>query len=203
MKFRLVRRVVDQYREWLTPRGRYLFWLTAALAVLGLNTKGTQVFKLFAVTAAMLAVASLFAAWRAPRVELSCALPHRLTAGAPLELPLRLATRASSFLRPLLVSFPRGFGVAAEPRQSLVVASSEEPIRTRVSLRADRRGRYVVRGPTVRATDPLGLVGSRALRLPEQMVVVYPRFYRMESFRLPLGRRHQPGRHPSRVEDGG
>ncbi len=191
MKFRLVRRVVDQYREWLTPRGRYLFWLSASLAIVGLNAKGTQVFKIFAVTAAMLSLATFFALLRAPRAELSCALPVRATAGTPVSIPLRLSVECSS-LRPLLVSFPRS-RVVIEPRQSLVVADSDEPYRETVTLQADKRGRYVVRGPTVRGTDPLGLVGSRCKRSQDQVLLVYPRFYAMESFELPLGRRYQPG----------
>lgn len=191
MKFRLVRRVVDQYREWLTPRGRYLFWLTAFLAIVGLNTKGTQVFKIFAVTAAMLLLAVFFALVRAPRAELSCALPTRATAGTPVSIPLRLRVESSS-LRPILVSFPR-CRVVIEPRQSLVVSDSGEPYRENVTLQVDKRGRYLVRGPTLRATDPLGLVGSRSKQSQDQVLLVYPRFYAMESFELPLGRRHQPG----------
>lgn len=191
MKFRLVRRVVDQYREWLTPRGRYLFWLSASLAIVGLNAKGTQVFKIFAVTAAMLLLATFFALLRAPRAELSCALPVRATAGTPVSIPLRVSVESSS-LRPILVSFPRS-RVVIEPRQSLVVADSDEPYRETVTLQADKRGRYLVRGPTVRGTDPLGLVGSRCKRSQDQVLLVYPRFYAMESFELPLGRRYQPG----------
>ena len=191
MKFRLVRRVVDQYREWLTPRGRYLFWLSASLAIVGLNAKGTQVFKIFAVTAAMLLLAAFFALLRAPRAELSCVLPARATAGTPVSIPWRLSVESSS-LRPLLVSFPRS-RVAIEPRQSLVVAGSDDPYRENVTLQANKRGRYLVRGPTVRGTDPLGLVGSRSKRSQDQVLLVYPRFYAMESFELPLGRRYQPG----------
>ena len=191
MKFRLVRRVVDQYREWLTPRGRYLFWLSVSLAIVGLNAKGTQVFKIFAVTAAMLLLATFFALLRAPRAELSCILPARATAGTPVSIPWRLSVESSS-LRPLLVSFPRS-RVSIAPRQSLVVADSGEPYRETVTLQADKRGRYLMRGPTVRGTDPLGLVGSRCKRSQDQVLLVYPRFYAMESFALPLGRRYQPG----------
>ena len=57
----------------------------------------------------------------------------------------------------------------------------------------ERRGRYVIPAPTVRATDPLGLVAGSARALAEEALIVYPRFYAMESFHLPLGRRYQPG----------
>ena len=191
MKFRLVRRVIDQYHEWLTHRGRYVFWLTAALTVVGLNAKGSQVYKVFAITASMLALAAVFALLRAPRAELSCTLPARATAGTPVSIPLQLSVERAP-LRPLFVSFPRS-RVAIEPRQSLVVADSKAPYRGSVTLTAEKRGRYLLRAPTLRGTDPLGLVGSRTKRSPEEVLLVYPRFYAMESFGLPLGRRHQPG----------
>jgi len=79
--FPFVNRILEQYREWLTPRGRYLFWMTATLALIGLHTKGNQVFKIFAVSAGILAIASLFAILRPPVVELGCRLPSRATVG--------------------------------------------------------------------------------------------------------------------------
>ena len=53
----ILRKVAESYRESLTPRGRYLLWLTGALAMLGLNTRENQVFKVFAIAAAMLILA--------------------------------------------------------------------------------------------------------------------------------------------------
>jgi uncharacterized protein (DUF58 family) len=191
MTFRLARKVRDQFREWLSPRGRYVFWGTAGFALMGLNTQQDQVFKVFSVTAAILLVAAFFTLTRAPRVKLSCALPARATAGRPLAIPIRLRG-GQSHLRPLLLSFARN-GISIEPRQSVLVQEGEDEIRTSATLRAEKRGRYLLRGPTVRATDPLGLVGGRALRSPDQVLFVYPRFYSMESFRLPGGRRYQPG----------
>jgi uncharacterized protein (DUF58 family) len=124
-------------------------------------------------------------------VRLSCTLPARATAGQALTIPIRL-TGAQSLLRPLLLSFPRN-SISIEPKQSVLVLEDRPEIRCAVTLRAEKRGRYVLRGPTVRSTDPLGLVGSRALRSPDQVLFVYPRVYAIESFQLPLGRRYQPG----------
>ena len=187
--------MAEQYRESLTARGRYLLWTTAGLALMGLNTKENQVFKVFAVTGAMLFVAFLFAAWRAPRVD--CRLPARATDGRPIAVHTRLRRDAANLLRPLLLSFPKPLrwasSVRVEPRQVLLPAGSEKALEATVTLEVERRGRYVLRGPTLRATDPLGLVGSRARRLSDHILLVYPRFYSMESFRLPLGRRYRPG----------
>jgi uncharacterized protein (DUF58 family) len=191
MRIPLVGRIRDQYREWLTPRGRYLLWLTAALALAGLNTRDNQAFKVFAVGAGLLGSAVLFAVLRPPRERLICRLPARATSNVALEVPIGIERPASPGTRPLLVSFPRTPRVWMDPPQQLV---ADPAVRAaRVTLRAERRGRYLLRGPTLRGTDPLGLVGSRAAALDDQILLVYPRFFSMESFRLPLGRRYQPG----------
>ena len=165
--------------------------------MMGLDTRGSQVFKVFAVSAAILVVAALFALARPPRVELSCRLPLRMTAGQSLEIPMRVSAAAKGLLRPLLVSFPRprrwGSNVSVEPHQSVVVLGESDPVSSSVSVCIERRGRYVIPAPTVRATDPLGLVAGSAKVLADEVLLVYPRFYAMESFQLPLGRRYQPG----------
>jgi uncharacterized protein (DUF58 family) len=183
--------VADRFRESLTARGRYLFALTAALALLGLHPKGNQVFKVFAVPASMLVVASTFALSRRPRISLDCSLPERATAGTPLNIPYAITGRER--VRPLLLSFPASRGIELAPRQALIASRGDEPTRGQVTLRAERRGKYHLRGPTVRATDPLGLVGGRALESTPRNLLVYPRFYAMDSFGLPVGRRYQPG----------
>ena len=47
--------------------------------------------------------------------------------------------------------------------------------------------------PALRVTDPLRLVTGRALARPGQVLLAYPRFYHMEEFVVPVGRRYQPG----------
>ena len=54
-------RVVRQYHEHLTPRGRYLLWATTAFALVGVDTRRTQVFELFAIAFALLVVALVYA----------------------------------------------------------------------------------------------------------------------------------------------
>jgi hypothetical protein len=165
-RFPIASRVVESYRERLTPRGKYILWTTAALAVLGLNTKENQVFKLFAVVAAMLVLATVFALLRAPRVDLTCRLPLRATARRPLKLQAMLGQRASEWTGPLLLSFPRprkwGSSISFSPRQVLHSGSRDGPTEATVTFEATRRGKYELRGPSLRLTDPLALVGGRA-----------------------------------------
>jgi len=74
-----------------------------------------------------------------------------------------------------------------------MVPGASESVHASFAFRVARRGRYVIPGPTVRSTDPLGLVAGRAQTLADEVLLVYPRFYSMESFDLPMGRRYQPG----------
>ncbi len=193
----ILRKLAESYREFLTPRGRYLLWLTGALAMLGLNTRENQVFKVFAVAAAMLILAFIFTLLRAPRARLECRLPLRGTALRPLALKARVEGHRPGFTGPLLLSFPRshrwGSSIVFEPRQALVDGGRDGSTEKPITFKPLRRGKYVLRGPSLRATDPLALVGGRARRLPDQAMLVYPRFYTMEEFYVPSGRRYQPG----------
>jgi uncharacterized protein (DUF58 family) len=193
----IVGRIIDQHQEQLTPRGKYLFWTMAAFAVVGLDTRRTQVFVLFAILAGLFGAALLVAPLGAPRARLVCRLPERATAGRPLTLPARIVG-AGAARGDLLLSFPRapnfwGTGITVTPRQVALAAPGKAAAEAAVEFRAARRGRFVLRQPTLRATDPLGLLGSRAARGGEQVVVVYPRFYTMPEFPVPAGRRYQPG----------
>jgi hypothetical protein len=62
-----------------------------------------------------------------------------------------------------------------------------------VTLTARRRGRYELRAPTLRLTDPLRLATGLSVAASPQTLLVYPRFFRMDAFPVPLGRRYQPG----------
>jgi uncharacterized protein (DUF58 family) len=192
----LLRMVVAQHQERLTPRGRYLFWTMAAFALVGLDTRRTQVFVLFAVLAGLFVVALAFALAVRPRARLECRLPARATAGRPLPITARVSD-AGGLLRDLFVSFPRprrwGSSLKMTPRQLVIAAQDGVPLDVGVELRALRRGRYELRGPTVRATDPLGLVATRAVAASDQVLLVYPRFYTLPEFPVPAGRRYQPG----------
>jgi uncharacterized protein (DUF58 family) len=42
-------------------------------------------------------------------------------------------------------------------------------------------------------TDPLGLFCTARVRQPDRVALVYPRFYEVDEFPVPVGRRHQPG----------
>ncbi len=177
------------HRERLTARGRYLLWTTVAFALLGLDALRSQVFLLFAAAAGVLMVALLFTAWPRPRARFECALPARATAGRRVRVRATVRSASRGILPHLRLSFPRprrgAPAVVIRPQEAFLGAGPDATTETWVELLAPRRGRYEVPGPRLRVTDPL--------RLADQVLLAYPRFYRMEDFEVPVGRRYQPG----------
>ena len=191
-----VRAFVGLWEHRLTPRGRHLLATTSVFAVLGLDTGPRRVYFLFAVAAGVTAVALALAFRRAPRARLDCALPDRATAGTPLRFTARIRTEGERAAEDLFFALPAPLEAPAELRlepQEVFVAAPQGRADVAVELTAARRGRYVLAGPRLRRTDPLGLITSRAAALPDQALLVYPRFYPMEDMSIPLGRRYQPG----------
>ncbi len=193
----ILRKIIRAYQERLTGRGRYLLWTVMVLGVLGLDTRRNQVFKLFAGAAAIFLVAALFAFLPRPKVRLECRLPLRAAALTPLPISAHVVSLGGGWPRDLCLTFPRplewGSSIVFKPQQAFFTPVRDGPIELKVEFRALRRGRYLLRGPTVRATDPLRLVLTREVALPDQVLLVYPRFYSMEDFMVPVGRRYQPG----------
>jgi len=192
-----VERVVRQYQEHLTSRGRYLLWATAAFAFVGVDTRRTQVFEIFAVAFALLVVALVYALIRRPKLVVQGRLPRRLTAGRSLSLPLVISSTSQDVVEDILVSWPRPVrGSAApdaHPRQQFVTLTPDEPTSISLQLTPPRRGRYHLRGISAQATDPLRAAAGRPVRTPDETVLVYPRFFTISELEIPLGRRYQPG----------
>src|ERR1051326_1172946 len=103
----IVGKVVEQYRERLTPRGRYVFWCMVTLAAVGLDTRRTQVYVLFALAAAIFLVAAIQGLLRPrPRIQLECRMPERVTALVPLAVHARVDGNGRA-LRDLQFTLPR------------------------------------------------------------------------------------------------
>lgn len=192
----VLRGLIYAFEERLTPGGRYVLLATAAFALIGVDTRRTHAFVLFSAGAAAVLLALLALRFRCPPVRLDCRLPERLTALVPREVVARVFAE-----RPLgselVVSFPHprrwASSLAWEPRQAFARPDQSGAAETRVTVKALRRGRYELPAPTVRLTDPWRLAGSRPVSSRGQTLLVYPRFYRIEEFPVPEGRRYQPG----------
>jgi uncharacterized protein (DUF58 family) len=192
----LVGALVRSYEDRLTARGRALLWTAAAFGLVGLDTRRSQVYLLFAVPAAALFLAMLLEPVPAPKVRFELTLPFRATALVPVTLHARVTGLGSRY-RDLCLSFPRVPGsrgrLVFDPPESFLAAAPAATSEVSVTLRPERRGRYELDGPTLRMTDPLRLATSRAVRAADTTLLVYPRFFRLDDFQIPLGRRYQPG----------
>lgn len=189
--------LVRAYEEQLTGRGRYLLWATGALGLISLDTRRSHGFMLFAACAAPLLIAWLFHRFRAPPVALEWTLPVRATAGRAVAVAAILKSRTGRVVRNVRLAIPRpirwGSSLRFSPKEALLDVDPSEGSRVSLELLPLRRGRYVVRGAAARRTDPIGLAAGRALQLPEQALLVYPRYWSMDDFTVPAGRRYQPG----------
>jgi uncharacterized protein (DUF58 family) len=194
---RFLGRLAQQYRERLTTRGRYLLWLMGGLALMGLDTLSSQIFSLFAVVAAMGAVAAVFAFLPRPRVRIESRLPQRATALTPISVKALLVNESKINFPDLQFCFTRPAGsgdkVVFKPLENYLSLPAGRSVELTAEFQAMKRGRYLLRGPSVRSTDPLRLATTRATAEDDQVLLVYPRYYSMEEFTVPLGRRYQPG----------
>ncbi len=192
----LVGALVRAYDDRLTARGRALLWTTLVLGGMGVDTRRSQIYVLFAVAAGALMVAVLGDIVPRPRVALECALPARATALTPVTFWGRI-TSLGGELPELRFAVPRpyrwGSSLRIEPREAFLAAGPTAPTEVPVTLTALRRGRYELRAPTVRRTDPLRLATGLAVAGSPQTLLVYPRFFRFDDFPVPMGRRYQPG----------
>ena len=62
-----------------------------------------------------------------------------------------------------------------------------------VQLVAERLGRYRVRAARARRTDPVRLMTTLSVAGPDETLLVYPRFWHLDQFDVPVGRSYQPG----------
>jgi uncharacterized protein (DUF58 family) len=170
--------------------------VTLAVGFVGADTNRSHAFVLFAIGAAALLAALAWTAWRRPRAGVECALPRRATAGRAVPIVARVAAGARD--EPALrLQFPRpikwGSSIRYAPGEALLAASTDGPSHVRTEMLPLRRGRYELRGPRLRRVDPLGLVAGPPRAGPDQALLVYPRYWTLERFDVPLGRRYQPG----------
>lgn len=194
---RLFQSLRGLYRRRLTLRGRFVLWATLAVALVGVDTRRALVFMLFAVAAPPLLIGAVQLFRRRPSLRLTGRLPRRVTAGREVTVPLDVASVEGKPSGPLSLfweaPFPAEAGLTVEPAESFVETAGDRPARVELQFRPHRRGRYVLPGLGVARTDPFGLARSKAVWLPGQVVLAYPRYFTLEELPLPSGRRYQPG----------
>lgn len=192
---RLFQALRGLYRRRLTRRGQLVLWATLAVALVGVDTRRALVFMLFAVAAPPLLIAAVQLFRRRPDLRLTGRLPARVTSGRGVSVPLHVAsTKATGPLSFFWEApLPAEAGLEVQPAESFLETTGAAPARVQLQLRPHRRGRYVLPGLGVARTDAFGLARSKAVWLPGQVVLAYPRYFTLEELPLPAGRRYQPG----------
>lgn len=185
-------------RSWdvrLTPRGRFLLIALALLGLAGGDTRKTHAYLLFSVASGLFAAAVVFAFRFRPRVDVACELPPRATAGTPLTLRVVVTPRGASGGE-VLVEMPRPVlptEVLRVVPVSAFLSLGAEAEEVTATLTPERRGRYRFRGARARRTDPLRLMTTLPVAATDESLLVYPRFWRLDQFDVPVGRSYQPG----------
>ncbi len=194
------------YQRRLTARGRFVLWATLALAFLGVDTRRALVFVLFSLSAPPLLLALAQLLRRPPGVRLDGRLPARLTAGRGVSARLAVVATAPRVSGPLALYWdgplPPAGQLAVDPVERTLEAPDGAPSWISIGLRPLHRGRHVLPRLGLARTDLFGLVRTRAVWLPQTVVLAYPRYYTLDELPLPMDRRYQPGGIPLASELG-
>jgi uncharacterized protein (DUF58 family) len=227
-------RVLASLQFWterrFTRAGLIVLGFMILTAVLGVDTSVTVAYRIFTLTAALLAVAFVIAAFLHAPVSVEARLPKMLTAGEAFRLRFEVANPGARAMEGLTLrvepsdprpSFEQFRGRLKVPtyrgwarllfsnRVALLQEAKVPEVRARsraevvVEGTALHRGRLSIASVAVARSDPLGLVR----RLTQSNVApgdicVLPKRYRLPHLTLPGARRYQPGGLPQGVSVG-
>ena len=210
-------RVIDRR---LTRAGMLVGGVMIASATLGADTNQTVAYRIFAFSAALLAIAGAGALLQRGRYTVARKLPRVVTAGEPFQYRVTIgnlenAPRDGLALiddladpRPSLAEFRARYTMPTYrfwkqmlrdnstcdiKELALPDIAPRSTIEVNVPGVALRRGHQHFRGATVARTDPLGLVRGLSLHDETGNLLVLPKRYAMPPISLPGSRRHQPG----------
>jgi len=180
----------------LTAAGRWFFWPTLVLMLIGSLSLEWQPYVLFFYMAGLWVVALLIAVCRPPRVSVQAHHAERVCAGEvlPVEVTIEQQGRgAGTDLQVLPEKLPPGLAAAPAEGVPLPTLQPGERARVWLGLHGARRGVYALPGYRVESDFPFGLINAyRCYSVPRRLLV-YPRFTPLTELTLPSGFREQPG----------
>ena len=180
----------------LTAAGRWFFWPTLLLVLVGSLSLEWQPYVVFLYAAALWLVALLVAVCRPPRVSLQVHHAERVCAGEVLPVEVIIVPRGRGAVTDLQVlpgKLPPGLAAVPEEGVPVPTLAPGEHARVWLGLHGARRGVYALPGYRVESDFPFGLVNAyRFYPLPRRLLV-YPRFTPLTELTLPPGYREQPG----------
>ncbi|MBI1367574.1 MAG: DUF58 domain-containing protein [Planctomycetes bacterium] len=194
-RHRMLSLTSHMWRERFTRPGRYVLIGAVATGIAGSfpgKMVGAYAFSFFFSLLALSMILSMLT-----RVRMDCKrlMPERCVAGSSVTMTIRVTNPTR---RPM-------FDVGAyEFRLPMRVEVEDDPQYVdriepgaghdfQYAVRVDRRGSYLLNGPTGLAAFPFGLTQSKRFFAQPHRLIVYPSFTRLSQFSIPAGLRYQPG----------
>jgi len=180
----------------MTRAGRWFFWPTLALMLVGSLSLEWQPYLLFLYAAALWLVALLVTVCLPPRVSLRAHHAERVCAGEvlPVEVIIEQQGRFPGVdLQVLPEKLPPGLEAVPPEGMPAPALKSGEFARVWLGLHGVQRGVYALHGYRVETDFPFGLLNAYRCYLLPRPLLVYPRFTPLTELTLPSGFREQPG----------
>jgi uncharacterized repeat protein (TIGR01451 family) len=190
-----IRRLDDGYRGGLTPMGRAVFWGLIAASVLRLGSLSEGLYVVLAAVGAMIIGGFVVGVPFRPRVSVVRRLPPPPSAGETWSYEVTVTNTGTAPCRDLHLT-ERGLPAALRPvgePEPIPVLAPGESARVRLTLDCRKRGTYTLRALQAASSFPAGLVKLGWRDTAADRVLVYPAFFRLEHFEVPVGAVHQPG----------
>lgn len=180
-------------REKLTDNGRLVFWLFLLANATGMASMIVKIYFVWSVLLALLVTSVVASRLARVRLDVTLDVPRNTTAGAVLDLPLRVGNptrRAAVDLEIGVLDAPRAVRTAPVSLPRLEPGEERDLV---LHAEFTRRGHYTLGGVRQDTLYPWGLWRDTRRVRREQAVLVYPRFHPLVRLDIPVGRRYQPG----------
>lgn len=184
------------YTHRFTQAGRWFFWPTLLLTLVGLTSLELQVFVVVPYLLIYWFSALVVSLLLPVRVSLQVRHAERICAGEtlPIEITLAQQSRLPAIdLQVLPEKLPLGLGASPATGVSAPILQHGEECRLRLGIYAPRRGVFALKGYRVECDFPFGLFNAYRFFSVSRPLLVYPAFTPLNRLTLPTGNRYHPG----------
>ncbi len=180
----------------MTRAGKWFFWPCVVIASYSSFSLNYQGYVAFSYCAALWIVAFAGLVLFRPRLKVQVSQPVRVCAGETFDVHFEVTRPRGGLGTDLCLiadRLPEGVDAVEEEGVALPVLARGSTVRSKLRLRAARRGAHQLKGYRVESDYPLGLLNAVQLFREPKPLLVYPAFKPLARINLPMGRRYQPG----------
>jgi uncharacterized protein (DUF58 family) len=195
IRSRSLRWVWHVYTARLTSAGRWFLWPTVGFLAYTSASLDFQSFVPLSYVTGLWLIAMLTAFFVRPRATLRAAHAERICAGETLIVDAEVLHQggAGADLYVVPHRLPREVDAVPPDGAPLPPLAVGQKANVKLGLRCTRRGVYALQGYRIETDFPFGVItAARVVEAPKPLLV-YPSFRPLTSFKLPEGRRYQPG----------